>query len=63
MGNVLHNNPDADRYPCYKVVNSRGQLSERFAFGGIMMQQEKLESDGIIVENGRVDLERYQFRP
>ncbi len=63
VGNVLHNNPDADRYPCYKVVNSRGQLSERFAFGGIMMQQEKLESDGIIVENGRVDLERYQFRP
>lgn len=63
VGNALHNNPDADRYPCYKVVNSRGQLSGRFAFGGIMAQQSKLEADGIEVKNHQVDLSKYQFIP
>lgn len=61
VGNALHRNPDGDKYPCYKVVNSRGELSGRFAFGGIMIQQEKLEADGIKVANNRVDLHKYQF--
>ena len=47
VGNALHKNPDGDKYPCYKVVNSKGELSGRFAFGGIMIQQERLEADGI----------------
>ncbi len=63
VGNALHHNPDGDKYPCYKVVNSKGELSGRFAFGGIMEQQERLESEGIEVINYRVDLRRYQFRP
>lgn len=63
VGNALHKNADEMRYPCFKVVNSKGQLSGRFAFGGIMIQQERLESEGIIVENNRVDLQKYQFRP
>lgn len=61
VGNALHHNPDGDKYPCYKVVNSKGQLSGRFAFGGIMIQQERLEADGIEVINNRVDLSRYQM--
>lgn len=61
VGNALHRNPDGDKYPCYKVVNNKGQLSGRFAFGGIIIQQERLESDGIAVENNRVDLAKYQF--
>lgn len=62
VGNALHNNPDGDKYPCYKVVNSKGELSGRFAFGGIMVQQERLEADGIEVCNNRVDLGQYQFQ-
>lgn len=62
VGNALHKNPDSEKYPCYKVVNSKGELSGRFAFGGIMAQQEKLEADGIEVVNNRVDLDVYQFR-
>lgn len=61
VGNALHQNPDGDKYPCYKVVNSKGELSGRFAFGGIMVQQERLESDGIEVKNNRVDLTKYQY--
>ena len=62
VGNALHKNPDGNKYPCYKVVNSKGELSGRFAFGGIMVQQERLEADGIEVVNNRVDLDKYQFR-
>lgn len=61
VGNALHNNPDGDKYPCYKVVNSKGELSGRFAFGGIMIQQERLEVEGIVVEHNRVDLNTYQL--
>lgn len=62
VGNALHKNPDGDEYPCYKVVNSKGELSGRFAFGGIMIQRERLEADGIEVVNNRVDLVKYQYR-
>ncbi len=62
VGNILHNNPDEDKYPCYKVVNSKGELSKHFAFGGIEKQKEKLESEGIEVYNYIVDLERYGFK-
>ena len=61
VGNALHNNPDGNKYPCYKVVNSKGELSGRFAFGGITIQQERLEADGIEVIDNRVDLNKYQF--
>lgn len=61
VGNALHENPDGDKYPCYKVVNSRGELSHAYAFGGIDEQKRHLENDGIIVENYKVDLMRYRF--
>lgn len=60
VGNILHSNPDEDRYPCYKVVDRNGNLSAQFAFGGIEKQKEKLEKDGIIVENYRVNLKKYK---
>ena len=61
IGNILHNNPDEYKYPCYKVVNHKGNLSKHFAFGGIEKQKEKLESEGIIVNNYKVDLNKYQM--
>lgn len=59
VGNALHSNPDGDKYPCYKVVNSKGKLSTAYAFGGIEAHKERLEADGIIVENYKVNLKRY----
>ena len=61
VGNILHRNPDEEKYPCYKVVSSTGHLSGKFAFGGIEKQKEKLEADGIVVRNNRVDLKTYQM--
>lgn len=61
VGNALHSNPDGDKYPCYKVVNSKGELSPAYAFGGIEEQKRRLEREGILVENGKVDLKRYGY--
>ena len=61
VGNILHENPDGDKYPCYKVVNAQGKLAENYAFGGLKIQKMRLEADGIIVNNDKVDLKQYQW--
>ena len=59
VGNALHRNPDPENIPCFRVVNSKGELSGEFAFGGPGAQAERLREDGVEVLNGRVDLEKY----
>ncbi len=59
VGNILHRNPDGDAYPCYRVVSSRGALSEHYAFGGLDAQRRRLEADGVPVIDGRVDIAVY----
>ena len=43
------------------MVDRNGRLSKAFAFGGIEGQKERLEKEGIIVENYRVSLEKYGY--
>ncbi len=61
VGNILHSNSNQYKYPCYKVVNSKGKLSKAYAFGGIDKQKELLECDGINVVNYAVDLKIYKY--
>ena len=59
VGNALHKNPDPESIPCHRVVNSKGELSEKYAFGGARKQAEILEKVGVEIINGKVDLKRY----
>lgn len=59
VGNALHHNPDPEHIPCYRVVNSKGELAGEFAFGGKDVQTKMLQADGIEVVDGRVDLVKY----
>lgn len=59
VGNALHKNPDPENIHCYRVVNSKGELAGRFAFGGADVQAELLRSEGIEVIDNCVDLEKY----
>ena len=59
VGNALHKNPDPEHISCFRVVNSKGELSGEFAFGGAEAQTRLLEADGIKVVNGKVDLSKY----
>ena len=61
VGNILHENPDGDKYPCYKVVNAKGNLAKNYAFGGAGGQKMRLEKDGVIVNSNKVDLKVYQW--
>lgn len=62
VGNILHKNPDEKKYPCYKVLNSKGELAEAFVFGGKEVQKERLEKEGIKVFDNKVDLKIYQWQ-
>lgn len=59
VGNALHNNPDHVNIPCFRVVNSKGELSGAFAFGGATEQADRLLADGIEVIDGKVNLEKF----
>ena len=59
VGNALHKNPDPEHIPCFRVVNSKGELAGAFAFGGDGAQAKLLEADGVEVVNGKVDLKKY----
>ena len=63
VGNALHNNPDPEHVPCFRVVNSKGELSGEFAFGGAGAQERLLKEDGVEVTCGRVDLGKYGWFP
>ena len=59
VGNALHKNPDPEHIPCFRVVNSKGELAGAFAFGGGRAQEDLLRQDGVEVINGKVDLTKY----
>lgn len=62
VGNALHKNPDPLHIPCFRVVNSKGELAGAFAFGGGKAQEELLRADGIEVVDGKVDLKKYGMK-
>lgn len=61
VGNALHKNPDPDDIPCFRVVNSKGELSGEFAFGGAGAQAKLLIADGVEVIDGKVDLNKFGY--
>lgn len=62
VGNALHKNPDPLHIPCFRVVNSKGELAGAFAFGGGSAQAELLKKDGVEVVDGKVDLKKYGLK-
>lgn len=62
VGNALHKNPDPDNIPCFRVVNSKGELAGEFAFGGEGAQAKLLMAEGVEVSDGRVDLKKYGLK-
>lgn len=60
VGNILHDNPNPARFPCHRVLSSKGKVAENYAFGGAEAQRMRLENEGIVFQSdGTVDLEKY----
>lgn len=64
VGYALHALPDGSDVPWQRVVNARGEVSERREFDGAPRQRARLEEEGVeFDERGRIDLGRYRWRP
>ena len=61
VGWALHVNPEPGVIPCHRVVNREGRLAPAFAFGGPEVQASLLEAEGVQVEGGYVDLNKYRW--
>jgi len=64
VGYALHVLPDGSDVPWQRVVNARGEVSERRDFDGAPRQRARLEDEGIEFDGrGRIDLARYRWTP
>jgi len=52
IGQLLHQNPEPDRYPCFKVVRSDGTLGG-YA-GGQVKKMRRLRTEGIKILDGTI---------
>ena len=62
VGYALHVNPDPENIPCYRVVNRFGEVSKAFAFGGENRQIELLKAEGVEFVDGKVNLDKFQWK-
>jgi methylated-DNA-protein-cysteine methyltransferase-like protein len=64
VGYALHALAAQAPVPWHRVVNARGQISARANPGADLAQRAFLEREGVVFDAaGRIDLERYQWRP
>lgn len=45
--------------PCHRVVDSSGKMGSNFGLGGPLVQQKMLEAEGVLIQNGKVDLKKF----
>ncbi len=64
VGYALHALPDGTTVPWHRVINSQGSVSLRASSGKAhLIQEEILESEGVLFKNGKVDLDVYRWYP
>lgn len=62
VGWALHSNPQPGVIPCHRVVFKDGGICSGFAFGGASAQISLLESEGVEVKDGKVDMKIYRWK-
>ncbi len=60
VGNALNRNPHAPKVPCHRVVRHDGSIGG-YAFGSTK-KIEILKGEGVVVERGKVDLQKFGYR-
>lgn len=61
-GYALHHAGDG-ALPWHRVINAQGRLSFPSDSDTYQKQKDRLEAEGVPLLSGRVDLERYRWRP
>lgn len=64
VGYALHATPPELELPWHRVINARGEISRRHDAQFEDIQAQLLAAEGVVPgANGRIDLERFQWRP
>jgi methylated-DNA-protein-cysteine methyltransferase-like protein len=63
VGRVLRSLPTGTGIPWHRVVNARGQISLPEASDAAREQRRRLESEGVMFRDGRIDLGEFGWRP
>ena len=61
VAKALSKNIQPNRYPCYKVVGSNGELGGYSGKGGVRTKRVLLKADGIEIKKGKVDLKKFEW--
>ncbi len=59
VGNALAENPDPINIPCHRIVKSNGEIGGYSR--GIEEKKKLLKSEGVEIQGGKIDLDRYFF--
>jgi len=63
VGYALHHFPAYLNIPWQRVINSQGEISLPVTDGQYALQKALLEQEGVIFENGKIDLQTYGWEP
>ena len=62
VGYALHNLPDGVPVPWQRVINSQGKISFPPNSNNFKRQKELLESEGITIYKGKIDIKKYGWK-
>ena len=62
VSQALRRAPRAMELPWHRVINAQGKISFPEDSSGWVQQKDKLENEGVVFLNGKVDLERFGYR-
>ena len=62
VSQALRRAPRGLELPWHRVINAQGKISFPEDSGGWMRQKDKLENEGVVFLNGKVDLDRFGYR-
>jgi len=62
VSQALRRAPRDMELPWHRVINSQGKISFPENSSGWQRQKDKLETEGVVFLNGKVDLDQYGYR-
>ena len=63
VGRALRSLPHGSDVPWHRVVNARGEISLPAVSDSGRAQRRRLEEEGVTFREGRIDLDRFRWRP
>ena len=62
VSQAMRRAPRGRKLPWHRVVNAQGRISLPADSHGYREQKDRLEEEGVVFLDGRIDLERYGYR-